>query len=260
MMEFLFWYITLSLITLCLFISVIIIILFVYRLYNILRKPLHYFIKYTSIICFIASICNIIGDLIHNYWGYLLRDQYTLYDDHYHIIIAISATFYYIATISLYSIIIYRLYTAFASTVYAMNRTTIIFIALLMLESIIEAVVVVLLSNYVNHEKWNIKLIKILSIVHMVIDITLNITVFVLFIKKLRSIIIDIDSNDEKKSFFDEINDSAVNNVSLNLNQKDFLDLMTRYTLLSCIAIILNQLFNSLLVFNYFYFYSWNVP
>eukprot|EP01084_Bolivina_argentea_P295194 508151_1 len=278
MIQFSFWYITLSFIASCLVIDCIVVVLFTIRLWNAdIHQPIACFVKYISIICFVSCTANIVCDLCHNYWGYLLHNKYELYTKHYHILIGIADIFYYTATLSLYSIIIYRLYTSFSTTTYAMSNCSITFIVILMISSTLEAITYISSELLWKSETIEYEIIGSLSIVYIVIDVTLNVTVVTLFVSKLRLSMIDIDENEDKFTpFIDEIENNydyndeyieyeySIHNtrktsislsvVSLNTGQKKFLSLMTRYTLLSCIAIIFNQFFNSLAIWNTFYY------
>ena len=260
------WYITLSWIGLCFIIDCIFITLFAYKLRHIKNQyVLSNMIKYGSITCFIACTMNTGCDFAHNYWGYLESSQYQLYTKHYHILIGFADICYYTATISLYLIIVNRLYTTFKKTQYYLSKLTIIFISILLMLSALEGITY-FTSEFIWNAKYEYEIIGSLATVYVIIDGTLNLTVSILFINKLRKSMIDVDENEDKFLPFlqqeqsqldDKSNvsgDEQRKKVSLNAHQIKFLNLMTRYTLLSVIAIIFNQLFNLSSIFCTFYY------
>ena len=219
--------------SICLFIILIFLIQLLYQFYckKHAKQMLNFYI-FTHIIFFIGTIAATTGDLLHALISYL--NSYTLlsYSNNPYMILADIG--YFIATIVLYILLFGRLYFTFDQTSYKLSKCIVIFYIIV----IIESSVMFGLYFYVWYDSGLI--VILLLMVMTVNDLILNITLTVLFINKIKTLVVtefevsmDADTQIERDS-----------EITFNKRQYKMINLITKYGILSILIIVLKQEFN----------------
>ena len=173
----------------------------------------------------------------------------------------ISDGFFFFSTIMLYLILIGRCYLTFKDTQFEITNKTLILLSILITLSILYMIIYLVILQF---NLWSITIINYIdggiTLFMSVNDIILNVSLLVLFINKLRELMINLGTtNDTKRVYYptpttnDNNNDNNDNNgndnesvsrtsVLLDDKQSNLITIITRHTLLSCIAIIFNQI------------------
>ena len=185
----------------------------------------------TAVICITSYVGTSIVDIIHISMADKQKDI-NLLSSRFKIIIGIGDLLYFNGSIVLYIILIYRLYSSFKSTIYAISRCAIIFFAI----SLILCSIIMLVYCIEIMVIYDITLGGYLWICIMGFDLFLNISMLTLFIYKLKQIIVD----------YYQINKELIMNedgMNLQSHQKGHVQLIAKISNLGLFTILFNQLF-----------------
>ena len=194
----------------------------------------------TTILCLIAAIISACIDLFDIVY-YFVTGIDVFHLPNLYLLIIFANLFYYIECMALYSVLFGRLYITFnndkAIQQYRLSTMTIGYIiSLIIIAALIMTTYCTLL---IVLDEFSPTFYHILSVgisIICIIDITLNLSILSLFTYKLQQIIIYT---------YEIVSTSSVSseNIELNKTQEKILNVITKHTFLSIIAIICNQLF-----------------
>eukprot|EP01084_Bolivina_argentea_P208999 356113_1 len=201
---------------------------------------IHCMISY--IFCCIADICHIALAKIQNQ---------RLYEPHFHIVETVADIWFFTANISLYILIIGRLYFTFKLSAYKLSQW--IVIGLLFLISLqITLTIIYCIGLFLDskHNNYSFELGATIS-VEAVNDFIINTILLILFTTKLRKLIMTIKMPQSNVSSPIERKHSIYTAALIIGHQMDtdivkrrqmLLKVIARYTIISCWIIICNQL------------------
>lgn len=227
--------------------------------YNKKRKsPIRLFVKLINIICITMFICVSLCDLIH----FILTEKYDkpLNDLLFIDIRIIGDILYFSSSLLLYSILMSRLYSIFQNTAYFISwRISFLFICMVVIYIICATFFELDLIKYERNGSNNVSEHRMIICALLIIDdIALNILVLLLFVIRLRRIVLDI-AYDEVSTQIDvestfsekqirERSRSFTNTLSHKMNLYTATDkkaklilIMTRLTVLWYVYIKLNH-------------------
>ena len=185
-----------------------------------------------TIICMICCILTGIVDIYHLNVGRIDRIS-DIYSLKYNIIIVVADIFYFTLIVLLYVIIIDRVYTTFNKTIYQLNKyIVILFGVLVFMIMICQFIYLGLYAFKIGTEKER----DVFWFAIVSFDIIMNITLLVIFIKKLRALIIDFTDTKALSVNLLDKNDKNSNNRTYK-----FLKLMTKVFVLTIYIVIFNQ-------------------
>ena len=179
----------------------------------------------SSLLCVFAIILYYINDLIHAFGVYindgdLLRTAKPVYIQISH---ALAQFFYYMSSVIIFIILIGRLYLVFNHSIYALNALTILFYFIIItFASLLMITNTALIGIFNNSTIFVIELISVISLVLLIIDLIINVSLLILFVYKLKQVIYNSDDK----------------------NQIKLIKSMTKHTVLCIICAIVNQLYN----------------
>ena len=188
------------------------------------------FYQVTHIIFFIATFTASLGDLLHVSVAYMTDHSLLSYAENPYMVLADIG--YFISTIILYCLLFGRLYFTFNQTGYALSNGIVIFYII-----IIIAAMIMFGLYFVFWYDSGLKVI-ILLIAISTNDLILNITLTVLFIKKIRALVIS------ESDFNLDVDIAIQSEIKFNNRQYKMLHLIIKYGILSILIIILKQEFN----------------
>ena len=184
-----------------------------------LQKTVH------SVALLSAFSCGVC-DLIHVLYGYGYNEP--LSSTRFRRIEWIGDTLYFIESLSIYIIIVGRIYQPFKSTKYELSMKFVIFYIFLM---VIQAI---LMALFIYSLQMELIYLQITIIALMINEFIINITVLILFISKIQSIIIDRGVLE-----YEEFKNTELTNKQ----QQTYITIITKHTILSCFMMLFNPSF-----------------
>eukprot|EP01084_Bolivina_argentea_P081524 147603_1 len=214
---------------------------FIHKLYIVHdenTRKISQFQQVAHIICFGTILLTSISDTLHGFgsmWTDTTLRPHIGWIQVFHVT---ADVFYFISSLTLYIILVQRLFWTFNNTSYQISKYFLLFIAILI---IIQALVMILYCLNVaifdcSTPIW-CHLIGILSAIITVIDYILNIILFTLFISKLRQlVIVRLQGDTSDMNINDALNNTANNRL---------LNVITKQTLIGVFITIFNQSFGT---------------
>ena len=247
----------------CALIILIIIISYIYK-WAIRRaaKRINKFYLWTTLLVMILYLSCSMVDIYHAYASY--KNNHPMKDPSWDTIKFVADFLYFIGCTILYINIVGRLYLTFATTIYHLQIPILVVICCLITLSFCVMMMYCYIIAVLDDNKY-FKWSAMCDLSLMIIDIILNTTILGLFVFKLRQLIINITINDlaTSTSNYKELVSTADDTDSISstllydeyaLKRKDrLITVVTRHTILSCIAIICNQCFYSVNTVYYLY-------
>lgn len=239
-----------------------------YQLHYTMNHNMRTIYRYATIICTISCILCLLMDLLHLYWcdyADISIFDGTVMISHFYVI---ADFWYYLATNAFYIIAFLRLRLTFTDTAYRLSkRAEYPFIALIF-SSIVgglyyAAVHVATMTTVAFFYKWVVPAIIIL----MINDCILNSVLMVMFVRRLRHHIQELETNSTMEWHHHLLNDGEsgdrAQEISLTLRFNQFsdrrsramIDVVTMHTNLFGLAVLTNQLFLASLLWGF-----WFVP
>ena len=232
---------------LSLLVMICLLFILIYKIMISKVKTIHPFYRGTIMICILTCISSTIIDSIRVESCYFdtLCD---INDTNIALKMAADGLFFF-TTIIFYIILIGRCYLTFRDTEFELKKCTIIFISIMIIISVLCMISYLIILQFSLYSNILIKYIDAgMTILMSVNDIILNITLLIIFIHKLRSLIVNLGKNDVtiRDIEHDEseliTNDDAVSSILLDNAQVNLIIVITRHTLLSFYALIFNQI------------------
>ena len=218
-----------------------------------------------------ATLCSIC-DIIHC----LINETYQVpmgYDESWSPFVIsleiIGDIFYFLTTLILYSLFIGRLYITFKGSYYQLSKGTLIILSIIIIVIISSALLYAVLIILQLYQSPLGKTLASYSFgIWVISDMIINITLLILFNKKLKAIIASHSENNldehlmelrNTKTEHDDDHDDDNCEFNLDSVQLKFINVMTRFSLLSGIVIVLYQstLIWTCSTFIFFTSYSW---
>ena len=220
------------------------------------EKTLNAFVKYSTLWCVCCYCINTGCDLTHTSMAIKHTEQLSSDNDQMRTIQTIADIPYFVATISLYAVIIGRLWICFRDSDFVLSRKYIAFISLLITGSII-CMALYSFTKTIDDSafiflKDSVKYVSLILINEIVIDIG----VLALFIYKLQQVLVGlVDINvdevyeepihDNNRSTWSRRTTISIVTVSSNKayiinDQTRLLSLITKQTILGCIQMLFN--------------------
>eukprot|EP01084_Bolivina_argentea_P003779 7121_1 len=243
-------------ISLCLITSLIMSIHLTYQLFlsNSKSKVRTLYRRITFISCIFCTFC-IIADLIHVTHAFI--DNGIIISHKYDHALVTATAFYYVGTVTLYILLMSRLYFTFQNTMYSLSNSLTIFIGLLISISALCGVYYCIIIASITDEYKVITFNRPATIILEINDFILNSVLLILFVYKLKRFIADsydynntmeLLINDSEESIHSRNNTKSLSSihrdqVKLEPHQNKFVRVITRNSLLGSLAIIANQLF-----------------
>eukprot|EP01084_Bolivina_argentea_P261996 442946_1 len=240
----------------CVLIVFIVIIAFLYKwIIKTVAKRINRFYLCTTLAVMCLYLSATLIDISHASLSYYSGIK--MKDPHWNYIKFVADFLYFAGSTVLYINIVGRLYLTFKSTVYRLKIPVLLCIMCLITLSIyvmlMYCYIIIALNN--DYLSWS----ATCDILLMTLDILLNIIILILFIVKLRQLIINVTINNltieaQSTSVESTLDDSQTSRLLLANQKLDkfaierrerLIRIVTRHTILSCIAIICNQCFYS---------------
>eukprot|EP01084_Bolivina_argentea_P090265 162685_1 len=208
------------------------------------HKPISPFYKYVTIICVTFCALSTIVDLIHTTIAYIRHEQSS---DTYRFgtIMTIADITYFIASISLYILIIGKLYLTFKSTSYRVSNKYIIFLSILIVTSVFCMTQYLITLNNKDTIKFLDNSVKFVYAV-IINDFIIDISVLALFVYKLQQLLIDtidIGLIHQNSDNIIQIVKESADEYDFQNSQKRLVALITRQSILGSIQIFFNCTF-----------------
>ena len=196
------------------------------------------FYQLTHIIFFISTFAASLGDFLHATIAYI--HDYSLLSYKANAFMILADTAYFIATIVLYCLLFGRLYFTFNQTQYRLSNSIVIFYIIIITVSSI------MFGLYFYYWYDTGFYVELLLIILSLNDLILNITLTVLFITKIKALVVtdhtfNMSNNHQMDKYEDENDEIA---VIFNKRQYRLIDMITRYAMLSILIIVVKQEFN----------------
>ena len=215
-----------------------------------IHESLDKFYVYISISCLIFSLGTVICDLSHAVEAY--TERWAMFDFRLKYITATADIFFVFAMTAVYLFMIGRVYYTFKDSYFQLNnKLTAFLLVLISMNFIIWTIYIVILITETNFHRA-VKLIRNLEIALLVVDFTLNISLLLLFISKLHELLlssamqreisvplINMEENEDNK----KNKQGGVDEIILDENQKYYISIISKHTLLCTCAIALNLSF-----------------
>ena len=227
-----------------------------------------------SFFTMLVSLLYISIDLYRLVSYYIKNDDSVAIDAGNAVLVVLNASLYYVATLSLYICLILRAYLFFRNTIYAINKQKFrLFISFIVID--MGAISLLIFASYVvvyekseqfGLNKNAITMTVVLSAITIILtDIVINGTLLYIFLNNLYKMIIDAEQTFRKLTNFITYNSTSVKNggdsksmrlstvsnednetIKLELRrnanqQKEFVVLMTRLSILTMAAIVFEQ-------------------
>eukprot|EP01084_Bolivina_argentea_P077287 140157_1 len=247
------YWIVFPIMSICLLVMMFIFISLIYQIF-ILKKAenIHQFYVKITILCMVFFILTTLTDLVHAVISYYT--QIAMSAQWFDPVVCTADTCYYFGCITLYTLIIGRLYYTFKDTQYSLSKFALfIYVILLSTSSGIMIYYVYVVAK--DHKLHN-KSLGNTDICLMIIDVILNTSMPILFITKLRKFILQMAVNDYNECITNSIkyDKKHLNKLKKELEddpsmivsksrQYKLIKVVVRHTILSTVAIICNELF-----------------
>ena len=217
----------------------------------------------------ISCLSCIIADLFHVTHAFI--DNGIIISHNYDHSLVTANVFWYIGSITIYSLLIARLYLTFQTTSYALSNCLTVFIGLLISISALCGIYYCAIIASVQDEFEVVVLNRPATIILEINDFILNTTLLILFVYKLKCITAEMHDYDKAKTLLLNSDDndytlntpsmqsrnitsfswsssltankSVIGDVELDQHQSKFMRVITRHTLLGSFVIFANQLF-----------------
>eukprot|EP01084_Bolivina_argentea_P269337 457716_1 len=217
---------------------------------NVKAAEIMKFTKTLHIICFLTIILTSSCDMVHAFAAMVTNSsiipvfsplEYIKY------LVPVSDSFYYIGTVSIYIILVQRLYTTFRHSIYKLSKYVVGFIALLIItQSIWMFLFILNVLFYDCDTSFWCHVLGIQSAIVVIIDYIINTMLLILFIKKLKDLL--------NSRFSESIDVEHLNVNSLSKPNSRLLNLITKQTIIGILMVLTNQLFGTFV----FFMTTWN--
>ena len=231
--------------SLCLLTELIVFTAFIYAFkaeFARKRRRMSRFVAVTNIMCLFCYIFCSVGDLAH--FGYSFHFDYSIFDyehDDLIVIIQVADTFYFTASLSIYILFLGRVVITFRKSEYEMSKLTLLLFSGLFLFALYNMVF------YIFYIGKDFEIERNYIIALMCLEVAISASLTFLFIFKLRQLTINRTSMSLNERTFDDSESIQLDDHSLKM-----IHVLTRYAILSIMAIVVGLFFYSVELYQIF--------
>ena len=229
----------------CAFIVLIILLLLSYQLScHPNTKDIKCFYKFYAILFVIFALGTMLNDMIHITMNQEKNTRLQWNESDWPTIsyLRLSADIcYFASTLVIYLLFIGRLYYTFNDTYYKLSsRMLMILVIIVIITTLISIFYITCLLLQLFNVYISTKWIYPLFIIYIVHDMVLNATLMVLFVRKLKHVVVAQSENQMATNLLTTYRDEFF--LNLDTSQLKFIHVMTKLTVLSGIIIICNEI------------------